>query len=104
VGRESGRIAWILRLVEIGAEGEGKSQDVKGMDRPGGPGHIAALDPVRNEAVVVTPLERRRTSLGKGAFALSCNGPFHRSDPRLYKRMIQQRMVSRCLSMISRIS
>jgi hypothetical protein len=36
-------VAWILRLVEIGAEGEGKSQDVMEIDRPGGLGDIAAL-------------------------------------------------------------
>jgi hypothetical protein len=34
VGGESGRVAWILRLVEIGAEGEGQDQDVMEIDRP----------------------------------------------------------------------
>jgi hypothetical protein len=36
-------VAWILRLVEIGAEGEGQAQDVLEIDRPGGLGDIAAL-------------------------------------------------------------
>jgi hypothetical protein len=43
VGGESGRVAWILRLVEIGAEGEGQAQDVMEIDRSGGLGDIAAL-------------------------------------------------------------
>jgi hypothetical protein len=43
VGGESGRVAWILRLVEVGAEGEGQVQDVLEIDRPGGLGDIAAL-------------------------------------------------------------
>jgi hypothetical protein len=34
VGGESGRVTWILRLAEISAEGEGKSQDVMEIDRP----------------------------------------------------------------------
>ena len=43
VGGESGRVAWILRLVEIGAEGEGQAWDVMEIDRPGGLGDMAAL-------------------------------------------------------------
>jgi hypothetical protein len=36
-------VAWILRLVEIGAEGEGQAQDVLEIDRPSGLADIAAL-------------------------------------------------------------
>ena len=36
-------MAWIVRLVEVGAEGEGQAQDVLEIDRPGGLGDIAAL-------------------------------------------------------------
>jgi hypothetical protein len=36
-------VALILRLVEIGAEGEEQPQDVMESDRPGGLGDIAAL-------------------------------------------------------------
>jgi hypothetical protein len=36
-------VAWILRLVEISAMGEGQAQDVMEIDRPGGLGDIAAL-------------------------------------------------------------
>jgi len=36
-------VAWMLRLVEIGAEGEGQAQDVMKIDRPVGLGDIAAL-------------------------------------------------------------
>jgi hypothetical protein len=36
-------VAWILRLVETGAKGEGQAQDVMEIDRPGGIGDIAAL-------------------------------------------------------------
>ncbi len=43
VDGESGRVAWILRLVETGAKGEGQAQDVMEIDRPGGLGDIAAL-------------------------------------------------------------
>ena len=35
-------MAWILRLVEIGAEGEGQAHDVMEIDRPGGLCDIAA--------------------------------------------------------------
>lgn len=51
-----------------------------------------------------TQLWRRRMPPGKGPFAMSRNGPFHPGESRFYKRMIQQRMVPRCLSTISRIS
>jgi hypothetical protein len=40
---ESWRVAWLLRLVEIGAEGEVQAQDVMEIDRPGGLGDIATL-------------------------------------------------------------
>ena len=38
-----GRVAWILRLVETGAEGEGQSTDVMEIDRPDDLGDIATL-------------------------------------------------------------
>ena len=42
-GGEIGRVAWILRLVEIGAEGDGLAHDVMGINRPGNLGSIAVL-------------------------------------------------------------
>ena len=36
-------MVWILRLVEMGAEGEGQAQAVMEIDRSGGLGDIAAL-------------------------------------------------------------
>jgi hypothetical protein len=42
-------MAWILKLVEMGAEGEGQAQDVVEIDRPGGLGDIAALGLTRSE-------------------------------------------------------
>ena len=43
VGGESGRVAWILRLVKIGAEGEVPAQDVMEIDRPDDLGDISDL-------------------------------------------------------------
>ena len=37
------RVAWIVRLVKIGAEGEGRTLDVMGIDRPDDLGDIADL-------------------------------------------------------------
>ena len=36
-------MAWILRLVETGAEGEGQARDVIEIDRPGGLRDIGTL-------------------------------------------------------------
>ena len=36
-------MAWILKLVEIGAEGDGQARDVMEIHRPGGLGDIATL-------------------------------------------------------------
>ena len=43
VGGESGRVAWILRLVKIGAESEVQAQDVMEIDRPDDLGDISDL-------------------------------------------------------------
>lgn len=43
VGGASGREAWILRLVEIGAEGDEQAQDVTGIDRPRDLGDIGQI-------------------------------------------------------------
>ncbi len=40
---EGGCVAWVLRLVEIGAEGEGPCTDVMEIHRPGDLGDIASL-------------------------------------------------------------
>jgi hypothetical protein len=49
-------VAWILKLVEIGAEGEGQAQDVMEIDRPGDLGDIAALG--------LTLSETKQSSMG----------------------------------------
>jgi hypothetical protein len=39
----SGRVAWIVRVVKIGAEGEGSATDVMEINRPGDLADIADL-------------------------------------------------------------
>jgi hypothetical protein len=61
-----GRVAWIVRLVQIGGEGEGQATDVIEIDRPDDLGDIADLGLTlgRSEAVAGrSPTgDRRRTS------------------------------------------
>jgi hypothetical protein len=45
------RVAWILRLVKIGAEGEGRSVDVMEIHRPDHLGNIADLGLALDEAL-----------------------------------------------------
>src|SRR3954453_23820871 len=48
-----GYVAWVLRLVEIGAEGEGSCADVVGISRPDGLVDIADLGLTLAEAKLV---------------------------------------------------
>src|SRR4051794_24802901 len=50
---EGGYVAWVLRLVEIGAEGEGSCTDVVEISRPDGLGDIADLGLTLAEAKLV---------------------------------------------------
>src|SRR4051794_39738484 len=44
---EGGYVAWVLRLVEIGAEGEGSCADVVEISRPDGLGECSEIGGVR---------------------------------------------------------
>jgi hypothetical protein len=43
-------VAWILRLVETGAEGEDRGTDLLAISRPDGPGDVAHLGLTLSEA------------------------------------------------------
>ena len=61
------RVAWILRLVKIGAEGEGRALDVMEINRPDDLGDIADLGLTLDETTIVggaPTRDRRRAGQG----------------------------------------
>src|SRR5258708_28576800 len=56
------RVAWIVRLVKIGAEGEGRTLDVMGIDRPDDLGDIADLGLTLDETKRLLAGSNRRSS------------------------------------------
>ena len=59
---EGGCVAWVLRLVEIGAEGEGPCADVMGISRPNSLIDIADLGLTLAEAKLVLAASSGRSS------------------------------------------
>jgi hypothetical protein len=57
-------VAWILRLVKISAEGEGRSVDVMEINRPGDLGDIADLGLALDET-------KRLLAVGRSAHAVA---------------------------------
>ena len=58
---ESGCVAWVLRLVEVGAEGEGRCADIMEISRPNSLIDIADLGLTLAEAKLVLAGIQRET-------------------------------------------
>src|SRR5215212_10198261 len=67
---EGGYVAWVLRLVEIGAEGEGSCADVVEISRPDGLVDIADLGLTLAEAKLVRAGVQREIAAAAGVPAL----------------------------------
>src|SRR3954467_1626741 len=89
---EGGCVAWVLRLVEIGAEGEGSCADVVEISRPDGRVDIAdlgltlaeaklVLAGVQREIVAAPARDHAVRRPGCRGWAGGCRGTDHRQHP-----------------------